>query len=156
MPAIYSDKVASALYFCAYDDTGNLFVDGASSASGDGVLVELPKGRAKFDGIVLDKSVNPSGGVQWDGKYLDVGDRSGSNGHADVYRLLIISGKGKEVFATPLDGDNDIVSFWIAGRTIVGGDLIAGSVMFWRYPRGGSATKDLMGFSDPVAMTISI
>jgi hypothetical protein len=155
-PATYSDKRASALYFCAYDDAGNLFVDGASSAGGSGVLLELPKGQAKFAGVALDKSVNPLGGVQWDGRYLDVGDRSGSNGHADVYRLLISSGKGKKVYATPLDGDNDLVSFWIEGRTIVGGDLVAGSVMYWRYPRGGSATKSLMGFSDPVAMTVSI
>ncbi|HLY01440.1 MAG TPA: hypothetical protein VKR56_02980 [Candidatus Cybelea sp.] len=155
-PATYSDKNASALYFCAYDDAGNLFVDGASSAGGNGLLVELPKGQTKFAGIALDKSLNPSGGVQWDGKYLDVGDRSGSSGHADVYRLLISSGKGKTVYSTPLDGDNDIVSFWIEGRTIVGGDLIAGSVMYWHYPGGGNATKSLMGFSDPVAMTVSI
>jgi hypothetical protein len=153
--ATYSDKEATALYFCAYDDTGNLFVDGATSAGGSGVLVELPKGRSKFAGIALDKGVNPLGGVQWDGKYLDIGDRDGSSGHADVYRLSIGSGRGKTVSSTPLDGDSDIDSFWIEGRTIVGGDLIAGSLMFWHYPRGGSPTKSLLGFSDPVAMTVS-
>lgn len=154
-PVTYSDEDASALYFCAYDDAGNLFVDGASSESGNDFLAELPKRQAKFVGIALDKSVDPSGGVQWDGKYLDVGDRSGSGGHAVVYRLAVINGEGTKVRATPLDGDNDIVSFWIQGRTIVGGDLIAGSVMYWDYPQGGDATKNLLGFSDPVAMTVS-
>jgi hypothetical protein len=155
-PVTYSDKNVAALYFCAYDDVGNLFVDGKSSASGSGVLAELRRGRPPFSNIALDKSVNPTGGVQWDGKFLDVGDREGSAGHADVYRLSIGAGRGKNVYTTPLGGDNDIVSFWIAGRTVVGGDLVAGSVMYWSYPRGGNSTKNLLGFSDPVALTVSI
>lgn len=153
-PAGYS-TTAAALYFCSFDDAGNLFVDGAS-ASGSGELFELSKGAKELSTIVVNGSLDPTGGVQWNGNALDVGDRSGGSGHASVYALAIDHGKARVLRATPLDGDNDIESFWIQGRQIAGGNLVEGTLAYWNYPRGGNSTKSFSGFSDPVAMTVSL
>ena len=60
-------------YFLGYDKTGNLFVDGYDS-SYKFHYAELPAGGSSFTDITLSQTPVGSGNVQWDGKYMAVGD----------------------------------------------------------------------------------
>jgi len=80
---------------CAYDASGNLFLDGQSSS---GYLVaELAKGRSEFKRTLLDKSFIP-GNIQWDGKYVAIGD--GYN--LAIRRFQFKGTTGRQVDATRL------------------------------------------------------
>jgi hypothetical protein len=158
-PTVISDPNLSAMYFCGYDGDGNLFVDGTSTYPFRTVLAELPKGSNAFRNVALQEAINDPGGVQWDGADLAVADRSGPSGTAVVYRLAIRHLKARVVATVQLDDDGYIVSFWIQGSRLIGGDLKHGSkktVRYWKYPAGGRSTKTFLGFTDPAAMTVSL
>ena len=89
-----------AYAYCAYDNKGNLFVDGFSypGASGDFLFAELPKKGAKLKMITLNPTVFNAGGVQWDGKYVVVGDLS----HPMLYRYTIKGSQGTLTGTTSL------------------------------------------------------
>jgi hypothetical protein len=154
-PKIYSDPNLSELYFCSYDDAGNLFIDG-TDYSNNTVLIELPKRSKTFRNIAVQPTIKDPGGVGWDGRHVVVADRKGPSGYAVVYRFTIKGDKGIEVGSTVLGGDVYVISFWIQNRTLIGGDPGAGAVRFWKYPEGGTATTTISGFRDPAAMTISL
>lgn len=150
-PTIYPDKDISSFYFCGYDDRGDLFVGGFDNSLNP-VIVKLSRGTSEFESISLNHSIGTTGGVQWDGRYLAIGDQSGS-----IYRFRIKGARASEVGTTVLGGAGSVVQFWIQARNVIGGDLDSGKVMFWRYPAGGGATKVLgSSFSDPVAATVSV
>src|SRR5579863_7905024 len=73
-PTPYSNSNIYYDYYCAYDDNGNLFVDGETEGSVFG-LGELTKGGSTLNFINIDQTIYLPGGVQWDGKYLAVGDQ---------------------------------------------------------------------------------
>ncbi len=60
-------------FWAGYDNRGNLFVDGATKGP-TSALVELPNGSTTFQTITTSNTIQSPGGVQWDGKYLTVGD----------------------------------------------------------------------------------
>lgn len=72
--ALYAVPKMVEVYFCGYDPKGNLFVDGVGT---DGFhFAELPKGKKTFTNITLKGgTVLYPGDVQWDGKYVAVGDQ---------------------------------------------------------------------------------
>ncbi|HLY01118.1 MAG TPA: hypothetical protein VKR56_01330 [Candidatus Cybelea sp.] len=154
-PKIYSDTSVGVMWFCAYDDKGNLFVD-ATDDSNNTVLVELPSGGSTLTTIPLEQqSINP-GGVQWDGQYVDVADRTGLSGNAVIYQFAIKHGKGVVAGSTVLANDQYVISFWIQGRKLIAGNPGDRTVQFWNYPAGGQATETLTGFYNPAAMAISL
>ncbi|MGC1380060.1 MAG: hypothetical protein WA814_03415, partial [Candidatus Baltobacteraceae bacterium] len=61
-------------YFDGYDNKGNLFFDGFTSAY-DFALIELPKGSSQTQTITTSNTIQFPGSVQWDGKYLTVFDQ---------------------------------------------------------------------------------
>ena len=73
-PVSYTDPNIHYYYYCGYDDKGNLYVDGLSSGSNFG-FAELPKGGTAFTDVTLNQTIYLPGGVQWDGKYVAVGDQ---------------------------------------------------------------------------------
>jgi hypothetical protein len=153
-PTIYADSNLGTFWFCSYDDKGNLFVD-ATDDSNNTVLVELPKGGKIFANVAIQQTINNPGGVQWDGKYVAVADRTASSGNAVVYRFAVKHGKGVEIGATELDKDDYVISFWIQSRNLIGGNGSDGTLQFWNYPAGGTATKTISGFHNPAAMAVS-
>ncbi len=74
-------------FSCAYDNRGNLFADGEYYASQGFSFVELPRGGSALKAITLNRPINYPGGVQWDGKYVVVGDGTAAN----IYRFVIWS-----------------------------------------------------------------
>jgi hypothetical protein len=154
-PHIYSDPVMVNYRFCGYDPQGNLFVDGANSSSVF-AFAELPKGSSTFANISLNAKIEWPGGVQWDGKYVAVGDTDTGT----VYRTN--GAKGVVKGSTQLDGTNYVNQFWIAssaGKKRKGAKLVApsqdgGVVGFYEYPTGGSPVTTI-AVQEPFGATVS-
>jgi len=157
-PTLYEDKDFYQFYFCGYDDEGNLFVDGLSAAgSGHFALAELPQGQSNLSDIAVDQYVRFPGGVQWDGKYLAIGDQ-----FDDVYEFSINAGKGSIAGTTELGSRARYVKqFWIQGGTIIAPNVyIEGqarsNVLIYNYPAGGKATQKITdGIKDAQGAVVS-
>jgi hypothetical protein len=137
-------------YACAYDNHGNLFVDGSQTRkSEDHVsLVELPKRSGTFVRIGLPRTrIATLGWLQWDGKYLAFGN-SGKKAYR-VYRLAVSGMKARVAQTVHLDAAARVPSFWIQGKTIVGGGYV------WNYPAGGKPIVTIgAGASGGVAVSV--
>jgi hypothetical protein len=139
-----------ALLTCNYDNRGNLFVDGNNSRDAF-AFAELPSGSTSFKKISLNQSIQYAGAVQWDGAHVAVGAAEANV----IYQFTISGKKGTEVGSTPLMDASNVVQFWIQGSTVIGADAAAGDVGFWNYPQGGSPTKTITGFVEPIGATVS-
>ncbi|MFZ0681452.1 MAG: hypothetical protein WAM84_01070 [Candidatus Cybelea sp.] len=140
-----SDSLYST-YFAAYDDKGDLFVDGVTSSDTYG-LVELPKGSSTFVSITLSPSLGFPGELQWHDNYLAVGASGG------IYHFAIHGTKGKEIGVTPLCGGG---GFWIQGRYVTETDPGNEDAVICKYP-AGSPYKTLHGnFDLPIGATVSV
>ena len=146
----YADPSLFEVLLCGYDASGNLFVDGLTQSYGT-VVAELPHGGAKLSDITLDRTIANPGGVQWDGKYVAVGDQSSNT----IYQFRIKDGKAKTVGSTQLGGATMVFQFWIDGKKVIGPDAYASDVGVWSYPAGGPARKTIGGLYVPLGATIS-
>ena len=150
-PTYYTDSFIYLMFFCSYDDAGNLFVDGVTSGSAF-TFAELPSGGTSFSNVTLNQTISEPGGVQWDGKYVAI---IGQNTNV-IYQFTISGSSGTEVGSTPLNGASDVVEFWKQGAKVIGPDVGAGDVGIWKYPAGGNPTKTLKkGFDEPEGATVS-
>jgi len=144
-PTYYTDSKAYLLGFCAYDDKGNLFVNGEYVGSGNYALVEMPKGSTTFKSIKLEKPPSFWYDIQWAGKYLAIADSS-----SVIYHVAISGTRGTIVGSTLLNGPVSIieVQFWIRGSTIIepyGATDTPDEIGFWKYPTGGKLRKTIGG-----------
>ncbi len=131
---------------CAYDDQGNLFVDGMkpiSTSQEAFVLYQLPKGGKTFSAIALDKRTGVAGGLEWDGQYVAVA--TGGNGVKPViYRLSISGSKGTVVQSVHPRGLNFQAWFAVANGQMIGtSGIYAPRVRDWPYPAGGGWTWEI-------------
>ncbi len=151
---LYFDPDIYFMFFCGYDDKGDIFVDGQHfGGGGDGFqLAELtPKSRI-FRNIAMPVVVGFPGAVQWDGKYLAVGDQA-----ADViFRVRVTGITASIVGTTPLTDGLDVVQFWKQGHTIIGPDSLGGDAGFWKYPKGGDPENMITGLGGPEGATVSV
>ncbi len=146
----YGDAAINGMLLCGYDDKGNLFVNGLTQASTTG-FAELPKGGKKLIDIALDQNIVAAGGVQWDGKYVAVGDEASDT----IYRFSISGKKGTTAGVAALSGGSAVVQFWIDGSKIVGPNSGLGSVGIWKYPAGGAPAKTIGGLYVPLGTVVS-
>ncbi len=152
-PTLYSDWRFAYMYFCGYDASGNLFVDG-TTVKGYSFLAELPAGGKKLVKIQLDQKINIPGGVQSDGSDMTVGDSALNP--AVIYRFTVSGDKGQVVGSTTLDGNAAVVQYWIDGAKIVGPQPRSSTVTIWHYPAGGSPIQTISDSLDsPGGLTIS-
>jgi hypothetical protein len=165
-PKVYTDSEIPHFNFCGYDPKGNLYADGTDAGQNVFHFAELPKGKKTFKNITLKGGgIYYPGMVQWDGKYVAVGDQmaGGASYVAAIYQTT--GAGGKIVHETPLDsgGLEEIIGFWIQGSTVIGPNALEpaskydkGSVGFYKYPVGGKPTKILKkGFGMPQGSAIS-
>jgi hypothetical protein len=151
-PTTYTDSAFYVYFFCGYDSSGNLFVDGRNSSS-QFQFAELPKGQSTFTNISLNQNIGYPGGVQWHGKYVAVGDQDANV----IYQFSVGASTGTKVGSTTLDGAGDVVQFWIQGTRVIGPDSEKSNVAFWPYPAGGQATKFITtDLSDPYGAVVSL
>jgi hypothetical protein len=153
-PRTYSDSKFFHLYFCGYDNRGDLFVDGLSGRSNDFEFAELPAGGKSFTAIKLKVRIQSPGGVQWDGRYVTVGDAGSAP--SMIYQFDIRGSVGVKEGATPLRDTSYVTQYFIDGSTIVGPAPSISVVGFWSYPAGGAPSRTIGdGLDDPTGLTIS-
>jgi DNA-binding beta-propeller fold protein YncE len=146
---------------CTYDDMGDLFADAFGYSGPDFQMVELPRHHKKLIGLKIRPGLSSSaypGGLQWDGKYLDLGT-------ANIVHQYSISKRGaKEVGSTELSGQGvGLGLFWV-GKFADGSDpqatqlVTQGSdeVQYYNYPAGGMPTRLITnGLDGPLGVTVS-
>jgi hypothetical protein len=135
------------VYFLAYDKS-TLWISGETSSYAVGFAQLNAKGKSQSKPIT-GGTIEFPGGVQFDGKNVTLGDQDG----AVVYQMK----KYAIVGSTPLTGSSDVVSYWIDQPTsqLIAPDAGNASVEIYAYPKGGSATQTLTGFSEPIGATVS-
>lgn len=142
-PITYSDPKIPFVYYCTYDDRGNLFM-GGFDYSQNAYLDELASGSSTLKTITLNEPIK-FGSIQWDGSKLELtGIRPATvNGPITIYRLRI-SGTNGNVVAKSLLGQvykgGDFTQRWIHGGSIIGVDGYQ-RIAMWKYPQGGKPTK---------------
>jgi hypothetical protein len=161
-PTRYYSTYLHYVYFCGYDKAGNLFVDGLD-VNNNTLFVEISRGSKTLKEIRLNRSVDFPGGVQWDGKYVAVGDQEYDHQHESAIYQVSVSGLiGTIVGVTKLDASCDVLQFWIAklangqSSQVVAPDDCLGTVKAYPYPAGGSATKRIAKMPYPVGAAVSV
>jgi hypothetical protein len=146
-PEVLNDpNIPAAMTYCAYDRSGNLFVDSYGRFYQIG-FAELPAGSKTFQTLTLKlpKRAEAAGGLQWVGKYLAVGFADGNV----VGEYSIKGDVGTRVETTPLQGvprGYGTNQFWVEGTTLVAPMVQSeehpeGIVEFFTYPAGGKPSK---------------
>jgi hypothetical protein len=166
-PTTYSNPNIYYYYYCGYDNRGNLFADGETYGSVFG-LGELPKGGNRLKFITVDQTIYLPGGVQWDGKYLAVGDQVAvkHNFTSTIYDFAISGNEATTVNTMVLTGSNQVAQFWIPfvdvdgkhgqGRRLIGPNQDGADTLIWDYPTGGDPIQTISGETDPIGATVSL
>jgi hypothetical protein len=141
---------------CAYDSSGNLFLDGAVGGgrhhSYVPYLAELPKGSATFNNYRLYGSrfrYDYYDSINWDGTYVTLSNPSTHS----IYRVQI-SHKVKIVGRTRVHGWIGGFGYSVGGTQtwLKDGEFVAQwrsnpQLAIWSYPAGGQPTKVLPAFA---------
>jgi hypothetical protein len=148
MPVVRLDSHA-ILFWCAYDDKGNLFVERVRHHR-KFYIGELPKGATSFKNLLMDPRIVGPSGLKFDGQHMVVED------YANILYRLRFSGRNAiDIGETPLNGAKQIEQFWIYKNKVIGPDLY-GPAYFWKYPLGGPPVKSIPGFTLPTGVAISL
>jgi hypothetical protein len=146
-PTTYVDSKIPFYQWCAYDDNGDLYVDGYNPNHAY-PLGELPKGASSFKDVTFDKKLSPSS-LQWVDGNLIVANDTGIEGPATLYRVRFSGTKGSVVGSTRLNTRQHMNSW--GGEYIVSGSQVAGPsyprrfLSLWPYPKGGQALRYVHG-----------
>lgn len=155
-PVVYSSPKLEVAYYCAYDASGNLFVDGLNS-SYSFVLMELPAGSTQLQQITLSGTITFPAGLAWDGQYLAVGDASYQGGHSAAIDDVSVSGTTATVVATiPLNKSCDITQFAFVGSSVAVPDACHDNLLVYPYPAGGNPAKTVPHFQYSIAAAVSV
>lgn len=154
-PKVYTDPDLVNYADCSYDDSGNLFVVGSTSAHSYGTskLAELPRNGASLLTVSLDYNSGWLAGVRWDGQYLAVGQSV----LPSILRYKIADGGGTYVGRTPLTDSYAEQNFIIVGDQAIVVNLYyydtylsKYQVLVYDYPAGGNSTNLIMDSIAPV------
>lgn len=148
-PRRYRDPHIVFYQFCAYDEQGNLYVDGMNG--GKFQFAELRAGSSSFTDVTLDETFRFPGAVLWDGHNVAISDYESNV----IYRFNINGEHGNEIGKTRLNGSNFAIGLWIQGSTVIGPNDDGTSVMYWTYPTGGRHTKKIDGLQAPWGAVVS-
>ncbi|HEY6327498.1 MAG TPA: hypothetical protein VIW73_13420 [Candidatus Cybelea sp.] len=145
-PTWYYDPAIYMFGLCGYDDRGNLFTDGYSSAN---YLAELPKGSNTFTNYLLGNGFDVFGAIAWDGRNITL---SNPTSH-ELDRLKFGKTSFKVVGTTEITGWQNhysrrwpYIQTWLQGGTFIAQSSSLAMVGLWRYPGGGHARKMLRPF----------
>lgn len=153
-PTIVTDKSDLYTYsYDAYDNKGNLYVDGMNFKNQIFEFAVIRAGTKKFINITLNSTLNIPGGVLWDGQYLAVGNQN-IYGPDEVYRFSIHGRIGVTEGYVPLTGSCDTIQFALMNGTLIAPNDCNKSVKFWKYPGGGPAMRSIP-VNQPIAVVIS-
>lgn len=139
LPKIYEASDVGA-EDCAYDLSGDLFVD---SRSHNNAIAELLSGGTDFSDITLTEEI-PTAHLQWQRKGLVIGGaRVSQRGPTEIFRVSISGSKGIVngpilLYGNSRNRPSTDVEFALSMRTIAMPDGPGDSLInLWHYPRGG-------------------
>jgi hypothetical protein len=162
LPTMYASADIAQLFFCGYDQQGNLYVDGQKASSSNASLFELTSGSGSLSEVTVNATIHEGGSVQWDGQYMTIADynRTAKYGPELIYRLQISGDSAKVIGTTKLKSarNRHIGQSWIEGANaigIVGEKRLRTEVGFWKYPGGGKDHHPLSAGTDLFGVTIS-
>ena len=143
-PAVYEASDVGA-WDCAYDSSGDLFVDGHSY---DDKIAELPVGGTSFSDIALSE---PTGTrhLQWWKKRLVLFAGNDGRDPYQIFQVRISGSNGIVSGPIGLDGKSKhrpgtALEFALSGSTIIMPDGPGDSMLnLWHYPKGGKPYKVL-------------
>ncbi len=151
---IYSNPPFIEPAWCAYDDQGNLFVDGGDYSQRTTALAEIPNGGTAFNSISLSVNLSwPPGDIQWDGQYISIGAGN------IIYQLSFSTSTGQVVGSTQLPPYWSLHGYSIFGATPQRSHrkLVATageSIGFFQYPSGKGPSKRVSQ-DEPTAAVVS-
>ncbi len=150
-PKYFAYNDLTWMWYCSYDDHGDLFVDGVKNSSFG--LAELPKGGKSITNVKLSGSYNAQdvGAVQWDGKHVTVGNQS--NYTYTINQLIVKAGSGKVVGQVVLNDVGVMGEIWFQGSTVLGAS--AQNTSMWNYPAGGDPVLTL-NTPESFGVTVSV
>jgi hypothetical protein len=150
-PTVYAAPYGFSPQYCGYDNAGDLFID-ARYNSGVVTLAELPAKSGVFSIINLNPySVLNPGQVQWDGHHmtLEVGAFAKRPHALTIFQLSISGSEAQVVGQTKFKYANHAAeASWIYGNRILvpfGVHQPVPNIGIWPYPKGGKATKIIVG-----------
>jgi hypothetical protein len=147
-PTTYTTPYISFYEWAAYDNKGDLFVDGNGVDASGFPLAELPFGASSFSDITLNEELNPYS-LQWNDGHLIIASNGDSpQGPTYLYQVKIANDYGTIVRTTDLHSRHDEngangEQFWIQGGRVIGPGSKGIVLEIWKYPAGGSAIKKL-------------
>jgi hypothetical protein len=140
-PTMYYCTQCAELFFCGYDSSGNLFVDGSDS------LWELPSGNGSLVAIALQgasKYFEFDSAVQWDGQHMTIGNAQDRVSPVKIYGFSVSGSSARVITTTLLKNRRDQHyshhgQYWIQGSRVAAISFVKGysSVALWKYPTGG-------------------
>ena len=120
LPKTYSYSAFQHWNYCAYDNDGNLLIQGYAPAGPGGqrivIYAELQTGQTNI--IPVDISTTDAGGagIQWDGKYFLIG----YNYDNTMHRYSVHNGQASEIDQIQLAGGQlHLNGFWLHHDTLV-------------------------------------
>lgn len=149
----YSTSNTRNYFYCAYDDKGDLFVNGAGAGT-QMYLDELVSGKSGMTELSLNKfiSVSAMGQLTWDGKSISFEDLTASA----IYRLRVSGSQATIAGKTPLYGwSGSALSTIVGSSLLVPTGVSQTAIGVWKYPAGGKPLKTLSSPSGLFALTIS-
>jgi hypothetical protein len=154
-PATYTDPDLADYEYCTYDSAGNLFVDGTYPRGYDGPkFAELPHGGKSLQTLNLNYGIGWIGALQWDGKYLAVGQAV----KPYIFRFQISGSTGTLAGSTPLTDATSVSQFIFIGKRLVASNLYfydryiyKWEVLVYDYPEGGHSIQTIMKSGSPVS-----
>ena len=156
-PKSYTSSNLFFYYFDGYDSNGNLFVDGTAMDGRTFGLAVLVAGGKKFTPVSVNHEFVFPGGVQWVGQTLVVGDQVSLTGPSTIYKFSVKGNTASETGSIPLTNSCDVLQFWIVQNRMVAANTCLPTVMYFKYPAGGKATR-VIGhtLSEPIGVTVSM
>ncbi|MBV9700920.1 MAG: hypothetical protein JO078_12490 [Candidatus Eremiobacteraeota bacterium] len=163
-PTQYTNSSFSSYVGAAYDNLGNLFVDGVGTGSSTFALAEVPSGGTTLASVSVGQSITYPSSLQWDGKYLAICDRG--NSPSVVYEFSISGSAATLQGTTSLGNSSNVQQFWVpkftSGKTnpqgtrIVAADYNNNDVPVWSYPAGGTPLRTITtGIMAPLGIAVS-
>jgi hypothetical protein len=142
-PAVYAMNFTPNA--CAFDGSGNLFIDGYVGSTIFFDFAELATGSNTVTNVTLDKYTDGyPGGVAWDGTYVDVVTTIYHASRPGILQMQISGYRAHVAHVIHPRGLYPLAPIAVAGSIVVGADGLSGqNVALWPYPAGGKPTATL-------------
>jgi hypothetical protein len=159
LPHTYSYAALRFWSYCAYDNQGNILIQGTvwnRHTGGYIAYAELPSGQDSLIPVNISTTDAEAAGVQWDGAYFLIG----YNGDNVMHRYAVHDGTATEISQVHLAaGQSQLNGFWLHHNLLIA-DVVSGfsnyTVAGFPYPAGSPEENDFApAIYYPYAITVT-